>query len=47
MIADIEAGNTVSIQLHEKLGFVTDGVVPEVGFKFGKWLDLAIMRLDL
>jgi phosphinothricin acetyltransferase len=47
MIADIEAGNTASIALHEKLGFEQVGSIREVGTKFGRWLDLTILSLDL
>ncbi|MET7482291.1 N-acetyltransferase family protein [Streptomyces sp. NPDC005538] len=47
VIADIEAGNTGSIRLHERFGFHHVGTVPEAGTKFGRWLDLTIMRLPL
>ena len=47
LIADIEAGNVSSIRLHERFGFRHVGTVPEVGTKFGRWLDLPIMRLSL
>ena len=47
MIAAIEAGNTASIKLHEQLGFEPPQVMREVGIKFGTWLDLAMMRLQL
>ncbi|WP_151479882.1 GNAT family N-acetyltransferase [Streptomyces albicerus] len=47
MIADIEAGNSASIRLHERFGFRHAGTVPEVGTKFGRWLDLTIMSLTL
>jgi L-amino acid N-acyltransferase YncA len=47
MVAGIEAGNTGSIRLHEKLGFEHNGVLKQVGMKFGKWLDLAFMQLTL
>jgi L-amino acid N-acyltransferase YncA len=47
MIADIESGNLASIALHQKFGFATAGVVREVGTKFGSWLDLTVMRLEL
>lgn len=47
MVAGIEAGNTGSIQLHEKLGFQQTGFMPEVGTKFGRWLDLAFLQLTL
>ncbi|MEU6509013.1 N-acetyltransferase family protein [Streptomyces sp. NPDC046942] len=47
MIAGIEAGNTPSIRLHERFGFQHAGTLPEVGTKFGRWLDLTLMRLPL
>ncbi|MFJ3665296.1 GNAT family N-acetyltransferase [Streptomyces sp. NPDC090106] len=47
MVAGIEAGNTTSIRLHERFGFEHAGTVREVGLKFGRWLDLTIMRLPL
>ncbi|MCU1404682.1 MAG: GCN5-related N-acetyltransferase protein [Glaciihabitans sp.] len=47
MVADIEAGNTASIALHRKVGFEVSGTVPQVGTKFGRWLDLTIMSLQL
>lgn len=47
MVAGIEAGNTGSIRLHEKLGFEQVGLLREVGAKFGTWLDLAFLQLRL
>lgn len=47
MIAGICSTNAGSIALHERLGFTTVAVVPEVGRKFGRWLDLTLMRLPL
>ncbi|WP_416795338.1 GNAT family N-acetyltransferase [Ciceribacter azotifigens] len=47
MIAAIEAGNAASIHLHERLGFRLVGIHREVGTKFGRWLDLAMMELKL
>ncbi|WP_285035446.1 GNAT family N-acetyltransferase [Plantibacter sp. ME-Dv--P-095] len=47
MLALVEAGNTASIALHTKLGFEQVGLLPEVGTKFGRWLDLAILRRPL
>ncbi|WP_067859062.1 GNAT family N-acetyltransferase [Nocardia shimofusensis] len=45
MIAAIESGNTGSIALHERFGFVEVGRMPEVGRKFGRWLDLTLLQL--
>ncbi|MFD2251084.1 phosphinothricin acetyltransferase [Pseudochelatococcus lubricantis] len=47
MIAAIEAGNGASIALHRRFGFVETGRHNEVGTKFGRWLDLAILQLML
>ena len=47
MVAAIEAGNQPSIALHRRLGFVQTGLMPEVGVKFGRWLDLLWMQLIL
>lgn len=47
MVAAIESGNSASIRLHERLGFVTSGQMPQVGRKFGRWLDLTFMQLML
>ena len=47
MVAGIEAQNHASIHLHQTLGFVTTGQMPQVGTKFGRWLDLTFMQLQL
>ncbi|MEU2426369.1 N-acetyltransferase family protein [Streptomyces sp. NPDC007851] len=47
MIAGIEARNVSSVRLHERFGFEHAGTVREVGTKFGRWLDLTLMRLPL
>lgn len=47
MIGGIDATNAGSIALHERLGFKHAGTLPQVGFKFGRWLDLAFYQLLL
>jgi len=47
MIAGIDADNVASIKLHETLGFAAVGHLHEVGFKFGRWLDLKFLELRL
>jgi L-amino acid N-acyltransferase YncA len=47
MIAGIDADNAVSIKLHESLGFINVGHFHEVGFKFGRWLDLVFLQCRL
>lgn len=44
IIARITEGNNISIHLHESAGFVHIGVMKEVGFKFGKCLDVYLMQ---
>ncbi|MFD0362580.1 GNAT family N-acetyltransferase [Nocardia sp. GCM10030253] len=47
MIAAIESSNTGSIALHERFGFRTVGELPQVGWKFERWMDLTLMQLTL
>ena len=47
MIAAIEAENASSIRLHQRLGFIVSGQMPQVGCKFDRWLDLTFMQLIL
>jgi L-amino acid N-acyltransferase YncA len=47
MIAAVESENLGSVVLHEKLGFVEVGRLPQVGAKFGRWLDLTLLQLTL
>ncbi len=47
MVAVIEASNESSLRLHESLGFERVALMPEVGTKFGRWLDLVLMELRL
>ncbi len=44
VIARITEGNTISIALHESLGFFHIGVMKEVGVKFEKRLDVYLME---
>jgi L-amino acid N-acyltransferase YncA len=45
VIARIEAGSEASRALHEAVGFELVGVERQVGRKFGRWLDVAVMQL--
>lgn len=47
MVAGIEAGNMGSLRLHAALGFELVAMMPQVGQKFGRWLDLAFLQLKL
>jgi L-amino acid N-acyltransferase len=43
MIAGVDAQNEGSLRLHERLGFVEAARMPQVGFKWGRWLDLVFL----
>jgi len=45
-ISDSET-SAASIRLHERLGFRRVGAYVQVGWKFGRWLDVTLMQLDL
>jgi L-amino acid N-acyltransferase YncA len=47
MIAGIDTDNVASIRMHERMGFSRVGHLREVGFKFGRWLDLAFLECIL
>lgn len=47
MIGGIDADNAASIALHAQLGFRHAGTLSQVGYKFGRWLDLAFYELRL
>lgn len=44
LVGGIDATNTASIRLHEKMGFSHAGTIRHAGFKFGRWLDLAFYQ---
>ncbi|QCO20874.1 GNAT family N-acetyltransferase [Acinetobacter cumulans] len=47
MVAGIDHDNLASIALHQQLGFVQTGYMPQVGQKFGQWRDLVLMQLNI
>ncbi len=47
LIARIADSQAASLKLHEQLGFSLIGVEREVGRKFGRWLDVAVMQVIL
>lgn len=44
ILARITEGNEFSIRLHKAFGFEIVGVMHEVGYKFGKFLDVTLME---
>lgn len=47
IVAGIDAGNDASLRLHQKFGFEQVAHFRQVGFKFGRWLDLKFLQLLL
>ena len=48
MVAVIgDSANHPSISLHEKFGFARVGLLPAVGWKFGRWVDSVLMQRAL
>jgi L-amino acid N-acyltransferase YncA len=48
MVAVIgDSANAASISLHRSLGFTRVGLLPSVGFKFGRWVDSVLMQRPL
>lgn len=45
-VSDSETG-AASIALHRSLGFQDAGLYRQVGWKSGRWLDVALLQLDL
>lgn len=44
MYAGVCAENQGTVDFHAKMGFTIAAVLPEVGHKFGRWLDLVLMQ---
>ena len=44
VIARVTAENPASVRLHRRLGFRTVGIEREVGYKSGRWQDVAVMQ---
>ena len=47
LIGGIDSQNAASIHLHRQFGFEHAGTLRQVGFKFGRWLDLDFYQLIL
>jgi phosphinothricin acetyltransferase len=47
IIASIDAANEASLRLHRSFGFEEVAHFREVGYKFGRWLDLKFLELLL
>jgi phosphinothricin acetyltransferase len=44
MIAGVDSENTASLRFLERFGFERAALLREVGFKFGRYLDLILLQ---
>lgn len=44
MVGAVDADNEPSLRFHRQMGFVEVARMPEVGWKFGRWLDLVLVQ---
>ena len=44
MWAGVSGENPDGVNFHARLGYETVATLPKVGFKFGRWMDLVLMR---
>lgn len=47
MLGVLDADNAASLSFHRRFGFVESASVPEAGRKFGRWLTMVIVYLNL
>ena len=47
MRVEVYVDNVASTRVFEKFGFVEIARMPEIGYKFGRWLDLTFLQLTL
>lgn len=47
IVAWIDSHSAASVRMHRRAGFVDVGFLPQVGAKFGAWLDVVLMQLML
>lgn len=44
MMAGVSGENPAGVAFHERQGYARIAVLPEVGYKFGRWMDLVLLQ---
>lgn len=44
MIAGVSGENPAGVAFHLRLGYTQIAVLPQVGYKFGRWMDLVVLQ---
>ncbi|HBM79307.1 MAG TPA: GNAT family N-acetyltransferase, partial [Clostridiaceae bacterium] len=47
IIARISDGNDISVHMHQEYGFKMVGTLKDIGYKFGRYINIHIMQLHL
>ncbi|WP_368187274.1 N-acetyltransferase family protein [Aestuariibius sp. HNIBRBA575] len=47
LFAGVSGENQGAVAFHQRIGFERVATLPEVGFKFGRWMDLVLMQKRL